>query len=204
MGLREGGTGTFLDEYGTSICPCLHSQNCMHTTLTSYKSVAKWESQFLNWSHHGHLDAGCFPYLCRKVPVGFGNCVFHLLILFQMCSVVLFHLILAFCAVSSWSFVPDYSIPLSSGSQTVEIHVPVSCSTSLPSEVLQCRFEFGENWECIWFVNKAQNINSPFVISRTETSIDVNVTTAHSGPIVVECLIKQNGDVISIEIKKCI
>lgn len=118
-----------------------------------------------------------------------------------MCSVVLFHLILALCAASSWSCIPD-SIPLSSGSQTVEI--PVSCNTSWPSEVLQFHFEFGENWGCIWFVNKKQNINSPLVISRTETSIDINVTTVHSGPILVECLIKQNGDVISIEIKECI
>ena len=119
-----------------------------------------------------------------------------------MYSVVL--LILVFCAASSWSYVPDYSIPLSSGSQTVE--VPVNyCSTSLPSGALQFRFEFVEDWKCGWIVN-GTTFNPPLLISNTETSIDVNVTTVCSGPIYVDCVINKNGviDVISIEIKKCI
>ena len=124
--------------------------------------------------------------------------------LFQMYSVVLFHLILALCAASSWSCVSDYSIPLSSGSPTVEIPINY-CSTALPSEVLQLCVDFEENWECSWIVNDIPIVfDSTLVISSAGTSIDVNVTTVCSGPIHVACAINQNNDVISIEIKECI
>lgn len=115
---------------------------------------------------------------------------------------MLVHATLALCVASSWSVVPDYPIPLSNGSQTVEI--PVNCSRSLPSEDLKFRFEFfEEDRECGWFVNGI-SYNSPLVISKTGTSIVIDVTTVCLEPIHVLCVINKNGNVISIKIKECI
>lgn len=114
---------------------------------------------------------------------------------------MLVHAILALCVASSQSVVPDYPIPLSNGSQTVEISV--DCSMSLPSEDLKFCFEFfEEDWECSWFVIP---FNSSLVNSKTGTSIVIDVTTVCSEPIDVVCAINQNHNVIFIiKIQKCI
>ena len=123
------------------------------------------------------------------------------LLFFQMRSVQYIpYLLLALCVASSWSWVPDSSIPLGSGSPTVKI--PVDCNTALPSGILLC-FDFvEENWGCSWIVNQ-RPFNSPLVISKTDTSIVVDVTNVCSVPIQVDCAINQNNDVIYIEIKEC-
>ena len=55
----------------------------------------------------------------------------------------------------------------------------------------------------MWLYCKSKTIQFPLVISKTDTSIVVDVTNVCSVPIKVDCVINQNNDVISVEIKEC-